>query len=369
MRSELEQLEQIDQYLDGKMTADQATTFEQQMNADPALKSQVKSQEVLIQTVNRKAMLAEINTIAGLSAAGAAGWGLIQWIITGVTVVGVVVAGVAIYNTQEDSNQTITNSEMADVPVEGTELAIAPDTGEIFTMELAVSEDDDFGEMDIFNSPSDPSEDNEAGNNSGNDGAMIPLYVPARPDNSENGLKVEPDETAEYDESDHQILIVKNRKASFDGGHLAMQNWFDKNLMYSGTAKKEKVQATVKVTFFVEAAGNLTHLNADCFILKDEVGRPLYGLKRAKHKKAIKAFERNSEHAFGKCPLWLPATNTNGTAIVSEQVWYVNFVLNGKSSVYQLEDESGYLENFEPTGGDQEAQMPGVIDLKPKRRK
>lgn len=368
MRSELEQLDIIDRYLDGKMSADQAATFEQQMNADPALKSMVKDQEILIQTVSRKAMLTEINTIAGLSAAGAAGWGIIQWIITGVTVVGLTVAGVAIFNAQDDSNQSDTNSELANVTEDGTELTISPDTGEIFTMELAISEDDDLEELEVFNTPTDPSDDVGAENNNGNDGALIPLYVPARPDNSENGTKVDPDELAEYDESDYQSSLVKNRKASFDGGHLAMQKWFDKNLMYSGTAKKERVQGTVKVTFFVEAGGNLTHLNADCFILKDDEGRPLYGLKRAKHKKAIRAFETNAKNAFDKCPLWLPATNTNGTAIVSEQVWYVNFVLDGKSSVYQLEDETGYIEEFEPTIGDQEAQIHLTPNNRRKRR-
>lgn len=124
-----------------------------------------------------------------------------------------------------------------------------------------------------------------------------------------------------------------------------MKDWFSKHLMYPGTAKNSKVQATVRINFDIKADGSIEIIESDCFILKDEHGKPLTGVKRAKHRKSIKAFERQAAAAFRKNPKWLSATNTFGSPIKTSQVWYVNFVLNGRSSVYQLEDESGYLQD------------------------
>lgn len=353
MRSELEQLEQIDQYLTGKMSPDQAAAFESQMQADPALKSLVHDQQLLIQTVTRKAMMAEINAIAGLAAgsgaaggaaSSASGWGALQWLITGLSIIGATIGGVYVYNEVNEDDPIQENPTVLAVNEE--------DNTEDFPDSIS------FGitaPVDSDQSYTDSSEDEES-----NDHHSVNTQNDVQIDHVKNGNKTKKDplnnfstietknkgenETAEVDETNKTIRIQKNRKASFPGGVLSMQDWFEKNLKYPGTAKKEKVQATVRVKFYVMETGQIEIIDSECISLKDENGKLLEGLKRTKHRKAIKYFKNNAETAFRICPNWLPATNTNGTAVTSEQVWYVKFNLYGKSEVYNFDSDTGFYD-------------------------
>ena len=356
MRSELEQLEQIDQYLSGKMTPDQATAFESQMNADPALKSMVKDQQLLIQTVSRKAMLAEINAVAGIAAgaaagggATAAGWGVTQWVIATVSVVGATVGGVAIYNAVTDDEQaaieeTINENDNSNVVL--TEDTY--DTSEYFAFipgveeeSMNAEEEDETYEEDertVYDPNTDPSlEDRQDPlNDFGNVN---------KPD-----LGNDNDINAEIEDRDSNVGIMKNKKASFPGGHVALQNWFEKNLMYPGTAKEDKVQGTIRVRFHVKETGEIDIIDSECIQLLDEDGKLIDGWRRARYRKSIKYFRQQAERAFRICPKWDPATNTNGTRVLSEQVWYVKYNLKGKTEVYSFGDDTGYMEHDDSDG-------------------
>lgn len=359
MRSELEQLEQIDQYLSGKMTPNESALFEQQMNADPALKSMVQHQELLIQSISRAALMAEINAVAGIGAAGAVGWGVVQWAITGVTVVGVAVAGVAIYNAAtSDSPEDENNIVMVDA--NQMDQNVAHDTAETFSFDMAISLNDDLEQYD--EQPSDNSQNKNSNNKPKNDpiqnlnsfgstGSSV-----TNPKDKNNGTQ-----TNVIEPADNTIGIEKNRRAHFPGGSIARNEWMIKNLTYPGTAKQDNVQGTVKIRFFVEPSGEISIIDSDCISLHDEDGRLLDGLKRAKYRKSIKAFEEQAERTFRISPKWIPATNTNGTSVLSEQVWYVNFALNGKSTVYQFENETGFINEFEKQEIPEEKEIPQLI--------
>ena len=66
MRADLHTMERIDHYLQGKMSGNERINFENEMATNPELHALVKDQELLIQTVTRKAMMAEIMTVAGV---------------------------------------------------------------------------------------------------------------------------------------------------------------------------------------------------------------------------------------------------------------------------------------------------------------
>ncbi|MBD3639280.1 MAG: hypothetical protein HUJ25_18125 [Crocinitomicaceae bacterium] len=351
MRSELKQLEQIDQYLSGNMTPEQATSFEAKMNGDPVLKSMVQDQQLLIQTVNRNAMMAEINAVAGISgvAGTSAGWGIIQWAITGISVIGATVAGVFIYDAVTDDSTSVETSSEKNILAENASLnendkaTLYLSDSIRFEFEMGVDEsDDDTDETNLsydeaYGETMRTTTTNEVVTDKNN---LTEQRESKDPLNSFSDLKTprdkgEKENIAVEDPGSNSISgTEKNRRASFPGGETPMKNWFEKNLKYPGTAKANEVQGTVKVRFFVEPNGKVKVIDSECFILQDAEGTQLDGFKRLKHRKSIKYFERNAQTAFRICPDWIPATNSNGTAVLSEQVWYVRFVLNGKSEVY-----------------------------------
>lgn len=347
MRSDLEQIAQIDQYLSGKMSPDQMTAFEAQINADPALKSLVQDQQLLIQTIGRKAMMAEINTVAGLavgaaagSGATAAGWGLTQWILAGLVAVGATVGGVAIYNATsseqtESVQETKQHSEENNLLTDNTF-----DTSEYFAYVPAVDnegmedESDDAAYEENERTVYDPAEDR----------SLFDMRDPLNEFGNVHHVNtvLDQEENTEVAETDHSSGIVRNRKASYPGGHLALQKWFEKNLMYPGTAKEDQVQGTIRVRFHVKETGEIEIVDSECIQLLDESDKLIDGWRRVKYRKAIKYFRRNAERAFRICPEWIPATNTNGTSVLSEQVWYVKYNLNDKTEVYSFGEDTGY---------------------------
>lgn len=60
MRPELEQLAQIDSYVNNTMSAAESAAFEAEMAINPAMKEAVETQNLLITAVNRKALLAQV---------------------------------------------------------------------------------------------------------------------------------------------------------------------------------------------------------------------------------------------------------------------------------------------------------------------
>ena len=343
MRSELEQLEQIDQYLSGKMSAEDAASFEQQMNADPSLKSMVNDQQLLIQTVARKALMAEINSVAGIGAgAGAAStWGVTQWLLSSFALIAVGVGGYFIYDSFQTEELIADNT---DEVVEIEQEVPAPDTGSIFSFALEEGLDE-YEEVyeDIEGGSNDVNTNINTGNKiiERNDPTVIPTIS--------NPPKVEIKDPIVSDKKGEDKKIIesqqpkhnmdKNRSATFPGGIMKMKAFFKKELRYPRTPKDKGLAGTVKVTFLVSADGKIGELDSDCFIMKDEFGKPLNTLKFAANGKSRKIFEDQAERIFRISSPWTPATNSEGNPVLSEQTWYVNFDLKGESSIYQLEED------------------------------
>ena len=354
MRAELEQLHIIDQYLAGELSPEQHAAFEAKMKADPALKSAVEEQELLIKAVNRKALMAEIQSVAMASGAATTSWGLTQWLITGLSVVAVAVGSYFIYDYFEDeelveSNETTEENQHEPLIAMNT----SPDTGEYFSFVIDTSKDE-LNTLLKFDTSTEYGDNTEPTSNK-----QQKRYI--KNVNLSNTEVIEQDtfvQTGKLIASDQPVSkskvnrfedeleagayeqkLEKNQTAQFPGGPIAMGEWFTENLIYPGTPKREKLSATVKVSFIVNAEGFLSNWKADCFVIKNEMGMPLSWLDELRHGKSKRAFEEQAKAIFRKGPRWEPATDKRGAPVLSQQTWYVNFSLKGESSVYQLEND------------------------------
>lgn len=64
MRPELNQIERIERFLDGKMEADEKILFEKELAINPDLKEAVDTQALMITAINRKALLTQVQQFA-----------------------------------------------------------------------------------------------------------------------------------------------------------------------------------------------------------------------------------------------------------------------------------------------------------------
>ncbi len=79
------------------------------------------------------------------------------------------------------------------------------------------------------------------------------LPVVAEAVNNENSISPPPDK-----EEDEKVFTVVEESPTFRGGQQAMMNFLQENLTYPPTAREEKIQGTVFVTFVVEKDGSIT---------------------------------------------------------------------------------------------------------------
>lgn len=75
MRDELQRIEQIERYLEGNMSAEEKTGFEQEMSGDPQLQNDVKLQQDLMQGIKRQALRTDIQQAHQRFVNGGAGGG------------------------------------------------------------------------------------------------------------------------------------------------------------------------------------------------------------------------------------------------------------------------------------------------------
>jgi hypothetical protein len=340
MRSELEQLEQIDQYLGGEMNADQAAAFEAQLKSDPKLNSLFEDQQLLIQTVSRQALMAEINSVAGIGGAAAgASWGLVQWIITGLGVIGVTVGGVFIYNNYgsndaDDTSTSVAQEEIANES-DSNNPGLKVDTGTFIAFEMNEEVDSVYDDYDNYtpeNSYTGVGENDVIENDLRNEHNNREL---TNVNNTQQGNDKKEGNKAPTSSSSNKVDA--NRKACFPGGDKKMKQFFKKKLMYPRTPKDKGLQGTVKVSFLVTADGNITELESDCFVMKDENGKPLSSGRVISNSKSKKYFEEQAERVFRISSPWTPATDSHGNPVLSLQTWYVNYNLYGESEIYQLD--------------------------------
>lgn len=340
MRADLELLEQIDLYLGGKMSASEASAFKAKMAANPELQSLVSDQELLIQTVNRQAMMAELNSIAGAAGAagaGAASWGITQWALTAIISISTVVGGYFIYD-HFSTEETVEITPQDELPQHDLLVENTVDTGDFISFELAEATDEYENELNAYEVEKEEDEIEDIVYNFDK-----PEFVEAEKIKKEDPIKVnteKPLKLVKDPVKNKTVISNANRKATYPGGLIEMKTFISKNLMYPRTPKDKGLQGTVKVYFLISAEGKISHVESDCFIMKDKSGKPLSSGKMIANVKSQKYFEKNAERLFRTSSPWEPATDSDGNPIVSGQTWYVNFDYYGQSSAYQLENEA-----------------------------
>lgn len=368
MRSELDNLENIDKYLSGEMSTGDKAMFEAQMEADPALKSMVEDQQLFIQTVSRKALLAEINAVAGAAAvgtaaAGSAGFfGNTFWIMSSIVVVAGAATVGAIYLNQDDENEVAKNEIVVTENLQNLEdVSNDPETmtyGKVPSEDGAADHDthsiteiaDRSESNDQSTANSSATSSDESGNsNSGNEGVgsdqrTVAQHSSQNMGSTASGTPKRGDAQVENRPKKLVPNIRRSEGVSFDGGSDAMYTFLDKELTYPGTAKKMGLEAKVKVKFFVDAEGKLDLVEVNCVSMNYNKGsqEPLSGAQMAFKRNEKKDFETKVRHVMnvmsGK-ESWLPATDMYGNPVNSElQVWFFRFDLDDGIQFYNSND-------------------------------
>lgn len=326
MRADLHTMEKIDQFLTGKLSGSELSQFKSEMAANPELQNLVNDQQLLIQTVNRKALLAEIHLVAGVG--GAAPWYANPWIAgTGAIIVAGTIAATIYYSTTEPENPqnilALTEQELTD---------------------STTTETINYNDLAYIDSSS--SVDQSTSKHVRiTDGSNYPSPDPAVCDNSE----LADNQTLNFDGPDNndtkgetQVsdtdLKNRNRKASYPKGDIAMNEFIDKYMRFPGTAKEKKLSGNVKVKFLVTDDGQRTTLEAKCFAMRDEYDKPLSNAQFVFNQKIANLFERESERIVRIMPLWIPATDSAGNPVLTPVEIYFNFSLKDGISVYRLDE-------------------------------
>jgi hypothetical protein len=332
MRSELTTLEQIDMYLSGNLSPAEHAAFEAKISADPNLESAVSQQQELIKAVNRKALRAQINAAAA-AGGGASGMSNLWIGITSVVGVGLLTAGLIYYNMDtetvmddanlaiEDSEIIVTDSTIINfVSEEETLIREEPET--IFSSVNSYEKLDE-NQLNVDVNPVLHGE-NVVEENVVNDGNMV---------ETNNG-----DNVVERRDSDITIGTDRTRRASYPGGHYAMDKFIDKNLHYPRSARNKGIEGVVRCEFFVTADGLITEIDAKCTKMSEGDGPAFNDVKMLLNKKIMNAFINNATHILRTMPNWEPAMNSQGNPILSPQRMYFNYDLDKGCLVYQLDD-------------------------------
>lgn len=343
MRSELTILEQIDQYLSGKLSATDATAFEQKIANDPQLQNLVNEQKDFIKAVNRKALRAEINSVAG-----AAGGGMSNFFLgaAGLGVVGLIVVSI-LYFTAEDTkeeviveNTTVSDEVtnlIADTVLSASDLTHVENMGD----EHLVREwpETIFSSIQTYH---EPEIEEEANVNI----SYRSSPIKKSPSNNARLVEVVEDKpvntTTVVDEFEYVDL---SRRASYPGGHIALKEFIDANLWYPKTAKKKGIEAVIRVDFHVDVDGNVKDINGECIMMNELYGEPFNDVRRLMNKKVENLFIGNATHVLRTMPKWLTAKNSDGNDYLSWQRMYFKYDLENGCSAYQLDDEI-YREDF-----------------------
>jgi len=370
MRAELNNLENIDSYLSGKLSGAEKAAFEAQMEADPALKSVVQDQQLLIQTVNRQALMAEINTVAGLTAttATATVWTLskILWTIAGSAVVVGGITTAIIYGAGGDNEN--------DAAITATDPKSEEIAGNTYVEEEDDEIDTNFSQQDqdaimiidemvpVIEEPNDePENRNHSGSTTANSGSEEQDVVSenhptpetnttteanhsSNPGNSSSGgvrIEERPNRTTTTTGTrtrDLKTFSNANMNARFPGGDKNRNKWVNKRLRYPETPKRKDLEAVVKVTFFVDEDGNKDGIKSDLIKMNRQGGieEPFSGAKILGNSRSAKLFEREAARIVRIMPDWQPATDRFGNPKFSEVTVYVKFDIDDGCYLVQM---------------------------------
>lgn len=328
MRSDLHTMEKIDQYLTGKLTGSELNQFKSELASNPELQNLVSDQQLFIQTVNRKALLAEIQAVAGV---GGAPWYANPWVaISGGIIVTGIVAGSIYYNADQPENiqnavelmMPVQSDSLAEEVINYNELAYTDSTTEAI---ITTSENDQIkittGHNKIINRDAEVCDD-------GSDIISDKEY-------NSSGTTDKPKTDNQVDE---KINKNRNRIASYPKGDLAMNQFVDKYMRFPGTAAAKKLSGNVRVKFLVTESGERTEIDAECFAMRDENDKPLTNTQFIFNQKIAHLFENESARIVRIMPLWSPATDSGGNPMLTAVEIYFNFSLKEGISVYRLDD-------------------------------
>ena len=326
MRADLNTMEQTDLYLQGKMSATESSLFESNMAQNPELNAMVQDQQLLIQMVNRKAILAEINAVVG---GGSVAWYANPYITFGG--LGLIVAVVAsmVYLNSEPVAENTTSVEKENVVAENTGVPVSPEDVAIMPLDSLLEEENGVGEkqknrIDKPFANTTPEEDN-------GQKTLLPDDI------KDNGADIS-DNTNNAGAKAGDLLIKKgkNKLARFPKGDLAMKEFVRNNLVYPRTAMDKEIQGNVRVKFLVDNQGRITEIESECFNLRDVNDKPLNSGQMILNQKIIKLFENKAEQFVRIMPSWEPATDSQGNPVLSPVMLYFNFSLVDGITVYQL---------------------------------
>lgn len=332
MRADLQTMEQIDLYLQGKLSGDALRNFETQMATDPALHTMVNDQQLLIQTVSRQALLAEINAVAGV---GGTPWYANPWAgIAGVTIIAGSI-GLGVYLSGDDSpeqpteNHELMVESIADDSSSVNEYTIYAENAILASDDDSVIPENDYHQTIIHKEgvikPDVKTDDSrDAITHTGNEETVSGT-------NNQNHIV-----SNTHEEVNDSKSVSRNHLASFPKGDNALREFIGENMRFPGSAKEKELSGNVRVTFLVNTLGQRTNIEAECFNMRDKNDKPLSATQFMFNQKIAHLFEREAARIIRIMPLWEPATDSNGNAVDSAVEMYFNFSLEEGTSYYNL---------------------------------
>ena len=359
MRPELSQLERIEQYLNGEMDSVQTKGFENELMQNSELRELLGQQKDLIRAAKRKALRAQIESVA--AAGGGAGGSSISgstWLtLGGITVIGLTIGAYFIWGSEaEDTDET--DPSFIVQHQQDNQYSIELDSTKT-KMEMTMDDDNRLFEEPetIFSSVSnykmeesleeetlqETEEHKEAEKRSDEDGNSNNSELKTRviKTRSQPRNEIEVDAAPEYEN--------KASRASFPGGNVDLKAFMDKHLRYPKSAYDKGIEAVIRCDFQITGDGLIQNINADLVKMSEEDGMPFSDVRQLFNMKLTEAFIGNATHVLRIMPTWEPATNSAGTPIMSTQRMYFSYDLQRGCLAYQLSDD------FEvPVGGEED---------------
>lgn len=341
MRTELTLLEKIDLYTSGKLTGAELIEFEQAIDSDETLRSQVEMHQDMLRAVRRKALRSQIASVAAGSGAGGGFTNLTIAIVTVIGVGAIVLTTLFVNGTFDDRD----NSELVTNLTDQNEITVRP-----IKMDGGMPQVQNYKEYveepeTIFSSHQ-HYEDNKTHNGD--------MNVTVRFRSRGEGVKVEQpspvivnDDFSEKQTENEKITVeteafkTKNltRKASYPGGNGAMKKFMDKNLYYPQSAIEKSIECVVRCEFHVTEDGLISEINAECIKMAEKDGVAYNDVKLLMNRRIMNAFIGNATHILRTMPTWEPAKNAQGNPILSVQRMYFNYNLERGCLVYQLDED------------------------------
>ena len=335
MRADLSTMENIDRYLQGQMSGSELQQFESALQHDAALSRMVADQKLFIETVNRRALLAEINLVAG---GGGGAWYTKPYFTIGGALVGAGILTAVLYSTLSDNSN---ENNLAENQNSQQTTPLTPEEAELISQDEAYFYSDSMAslEADDIHAPEDKPQHNTADDatilvTENEDNFSSSNTTETRLENAETKFENEHDDKQSEEEF---FSPAKNKHASFIEGDEAMQEFIQENMRFPGTAKEKKISGNVKVKFLVTEGGDCTNIEANCFNLTDENDKPLNTTQVLFNQKVANLFEREAARIVRIMPAWIPATDSFGNPVTEAVELYFKFSLKEGNLVYKVD--------------------------------